>query len=255
MNHADPPDFTYAIPGDVRPEPARLLFAGGASRVSLRCAAQADLVGAAFYGPPPDVTEHGRVVTVSYGSLLRAWFDGWPLSRPAAHIDLRDRDAWHVQFRGGVANLDADLRGADLRSLEIAGGASGVVIALPAPKGIVPVRIRGGASDVCILRPSGTAIRVRITGGAASLRLDRMELGAVGGPTSWQSDGAGQTSDAYELEVIGGVNEFLVDAALDGRAAQTPYRSPPPASAPPPRPARTPLVVESDRDAFEANLF
>ena len=148
--------------------------------------------------------------------------DGWGWSRRSACIDLRAGDRWHVLLRGGASNLDADLRALDLRSFEITGGVSGLVLALPAPKGIVPLRIRGGAVNVCILRPAHTAIRARISGGVSSLRLDRMELGAVGGATSWESDGASDATNRYELEVNGGACNLLVDDPLEGQGGDHP---------------------------------
>jgi hypothetical protein len=253
MNPHEHPDFTFEIPNSGGADPARFVFAGGASRVRLCGAPQAELLRAEFFGPPPDVTEIGRMVTVSYPSLWRSWVDGWVWSRPSARIDLRAGDAWHVLFRGGAANLDADLRAVDVRSFEITGGVSGLVLALPAPKGIVPLRIRGGAVNVCILRPARAAMRVRLAGGVSSLRLDRMELGAVGGDISWESDGAADATDRYELEVDGGACDLLVDDSLEGQGGDHPYRSPPPAPAP--APARAPFVIEPDGLVLEANRY
>ena len=261
MNPHEHPDFTYEILGSGGTGPARFAFVGGASRVRVRGGAQAELLCAAFFGPPPDVAEMGRMVTVSYPSLLRNWIDGWGWARPSARIDLRAGEAWHVLFRSGASNLDADLRAVDLRSFEITGGVSGLVLALPAPKGIVPLRIRGGAANACILRPARAAMRVRLFGGVSSLRLDRMELGAVGGTTSWESDGAADATDRYELEVNGGACELLVDDSLDGQEGDdsggAPYRSPPPPAAPTPAraSASAPFVLAAGNSGFRANFY
>jgi hypothetical protein len=60
-------------------------------------------------------------------------------------------------------------------------GASQLEVRLPRPAGVVPVHIRGGASQVRIRQPAGVPVQLRVGSGVADLRFDEQEWGAVGG--------------------------------------------------------------------------
>jgi hypothetical protein len=98
----------------------------------------------------------------------------------------------------------------------VTGGVTTVTLLLPAPAGVVPLRLRGGVHKVSIRRPSGSAARVRIESGAAKLTLDTMHLGAVGGEVRWETPGLEAAPDRYELEVSGGANELTFGTDEDG---------------------------------------
>ena len=113
----------------------------------------------------------------------------WPLGRLRALVTRRSslaltldpRVPLDLEIAGGVAGLRADLRELDIRALTISGGASDVVMDLPAPAHELPVRIEGGASRTVVRRPTDAPVSVEIDGGASGLSIDDERLGAIGG--------------------------------------------------------------------------
>ncbi|MDF2743652.1 MAG: transcriptional regulatory protein [Actinomycetia bacterium] len=111
-----------------------------------------------------------------------------------------------------MAHLDADLRDLRLEALELGQGASQVEVRLPRPAGVVPVRIRGGASQVRIRRPAGVPVQLRVGRGVADLRFDEQEWGAVGGGLRLVTPEATQVPDRYEIEIASGATHLEISA-------------------------------------------
>jgi hypothetical protein len=160
---------------------------------------------ARFAGPPPAVREEADIVTIEYPGFAARL----PLWRRAAELRLDASVAWAIEFLGGVSNLRIDLRGIDLRSLEIRGGATRVVADLPEPKGEMAVRVSGGVSNLTIRRPDGVPAWLRITG-ASRLALDGQRLGAVGGEVRLESPGAADAAGHLDVYVGGGASNLTV---------------------------------------------
>jgi hypothetical protein len=110
----------------------RLEFTRGAAHLAIHGASMQDLFGAHFDQPVPSVAVDGGTVTVQYPRFSpRGWL------RPGAHrggkVTLNQDLAWRITVRGGVADLDADLRALCLEALELGQGASQVEVRLPRP--------------------------------------------------------------------------------------------------------------------------
>jgi hypothetical protein len=189
--------------------PARLEFRRSGSHITIKAAEHVGrLCRASFGGPPPKLREHDRTITIEYPLLARA---GWVhRTRRAATVTLAVGQPWELVFARGVAHLHVDFTPGELCSLEIAGGVSGAKLRLPAPRGVVPLRISGGARELEIMRPQRSAVRLRIGGGAHRLTLDDQRFGAIGGTTALDTPGAADASDRYEIEIAGGVSHLAV---------------------------------------------
>ena len=217
----------YTAPrGDV--ERGQLIFQSGAPRISLNAAALGqqmrmvaetaatrlrlsaasadddELVRATFVGPPPDARASSGVVTLRYRRRL---------------LDVRSREAavalhpgipWRLDVDGGVTDLDADLTGIQLERLEVDGGANHLRLVLPAPRRSVLLNLQGGSSTLEVLRPRGTALELRLRGGAARLRFDGQRLDSVGGHLRMASDDFAGAVDRYEVDVSGGAGELRI---------------------------------------------
>jgi hypothetical protein len=116
-----------------------------------------------------------------------------------------------VTLKGGMWQLTADLRELRLESLTVGGGASDVVVWLPAPVGVVGVVVSGGASSVRVHRPAGVAMRAAISGGASQLVFDGQRLGGVGGRNVLESPGFDAAADRYEMRFSGGASQVTID--------------------------------------------
>ena len=145
---------------------------------------------------------------VPYRNIKQPPFD-WRTAK--SNVWLNPAVPWDVSLKGGMWQLSADFRGLELRSLEVGGGASDVQIWLPAPAGVVPVRISGGASHVRLHRPAGSALRAEVTGGASQLVFDRQSLGSFGGRNRLETPGFAAASDRYEVRLSGGASQLDID--------------------------------------------
>ena len=185
----------------------RLVIVKGAARVDIRAdGALSDLYHAHF-DAPPQITVDGGTVTI--GQKRRFLPFDWRVAR--TDITLNPQVPWEVSLKGGMWKLTADLRGLELRSLDVDGGASDVQMWLPAPAGVVPIRISGGASHVRLHRPAGCAVRADVSGGASQIELDGRTQPSVGGRGRIETEGFAQTRDAYELRFTGGASHLEID--------------------------------------------
>ena len=191
----------FSAPLDARSQ-GRLEFSRGAAHIAIHGASMEDLFRAHFDQPAPSVDVDGGTVTVRYPRFGER---GWRLGAPrGGEVTLNKEVAWHIEARGGVANLNADLRDLRLDALDLGQGASQVEVRLSRPAGVVPVSIHGGASDVRIRRPAGVAVRLHVGHGVADLRFDEQAWGAVGGELQLATPEATQAPDRYEIEIASG---------------------------------------------------
>lgn len=182
----------------------RLEFTKGASEVHLTGdPGLGELYRATFEGPAPEITVGGGTVTVVQ---RRRFFQ----RAASCNFTLAASIPWDIMLRGGMWKLEADLRTLRLSSLEVAGGASDVEIDLPAPVGVVQVRLSGGASQVKLRRPAGTEARAEVSGGASQLVFDDQSLGMVGGRAVLASPGFDAAADRYEIRFTGGASQVTV---------------------------------------------
>ncbi|MBS2029644.1 MAG: MarR family transcriptional regulator [Deltaproteobacteria bacterium] len=178
----------------------------GASRLTLGGGADNDhLYQARFTGRRPEITVSGGTVHMSYPMF--AFLD---FRKVAAEVDLNSAVPWDIELTGGISKVRAALEDLRLTSLNVRGGASAVEIALPAPHGVVQVRITGGASHLQLTRPKGSAMRIQVHGGASHISFDDQHLGAVGGVTRLSSSGFESATDRYELELTGGASHLSI---------------------------------------------
>jgi DNA-binding MarR family transcriptional regulator len=185
----------------------RLEFTKGAAKVNLRGdGSLTELYRASFVGPAPEITVSGGIVTVQQRRRFR------PFDWRSQSVDFALSTAvpWDISLRGGMWKLIADFSALRVTALEITGGASDIEVTLPAPVGIVPVRVSGGASEVLLRRPAGTEARAELNGGASQLIFDGQRLGAVGGRMVLSSGGFAEAADRYEIRFTGGASQVMV---------------------------------------------
>jgi hypothetical protein len=87
----------------------RLEFPRGAAHLAIHGATMEDLFWARFDQPVPSVAVDGGTITVRYPRFSpRDWLR--PGARRGGEVTLNQDLAWRITVRGGVAELDADLR-------------------------------------------------------------------------------------------------------------------------------------------------
>jgi DNA-binding MarR family transcriptional regulator len=175
----------------------------GASHVTINGEASPDELYRADFGRTvPDVQVAGGLVRVRY---RRRWLGASP-----GRIGLNPTIPWALRLKGGASQVTADLTDLTVRSVDISGGASMAELDLPAPSGVVRIKISGGASQVRLRRPVDSALQVRLRGGANGVRIDNEQL-SIGSEAHWESPGAASAPDRYELEISGGANHVNVE--------------------------------------------
>jgi DNA-binding MarR family transcriptional regulator len=199
----------------------RLVFVTGAPSVRIAGATDlgGDLYRARFSGAVPSARVRDGVVTIRYPRF--AWFDwrtriGDQWLNASAHwrrdstdLALNASFPWSVELRGGATAMTADFRAIRLTSLTIAGGAGSVSIQLGQPAGVVRVRVKGGAGDVLVRRPTGVPAILSVEGGYRTATLDGT---AAWSPGRMASDGAETAADRIEVGISGGANRVTVSA-------------------------------------------
>lgn len=197
---------TFATPlGSV--ESGRLVFANGATRLTLRAGAGIDdLYRARFEGSAPQVKAEDGIVTVRFSKRFRL-FDRRTQS---AEVTLNPAVTWAIEVRGGAFAVEADLSGLQLTSFALTWGCSDLALTLPEPSGAVPISLSGGASKVSIRRPRGVEARLSVKGGVGTLTFDEQRFDAVGGKVQLQSPGYNGASDRYDIEISGSAGAITV---------------------------------------------
>ena len=118
-----------------------------------------------------------------------------------AEVTLSVAIPWWIAIQGGASEVTAELGGLDLAGLEVKGGASMIRLELPAPSGVVPIRISGGASVITIRRPTGVAARAHLKGWASEFVFDDQTFSDLGNNARLQSSGFEPTAPCYDIEV------------------------------------------------------
>jgi TetR/AcrR family tetracycline transcriptional repressor len=127
-------------------------------------------------------------------------------------IELNPRRPWRFKVQAPTWNTVLDVGGLDVREIHVDSGASRVECFLPRPRGVVPIHISSGVVSVSLHRPKGTAVVAVVHTGAVKLKLDEFSTKVAVFDVHWQSEGAADAADRYELDVSSGVVKFELDS-------------------------------------------
>ncbi|HVD14856.1 MAG TPA: adenylate/guanylate cyclase domain-containing protein [Actinomycetota bacterium] len=166
-----------------------------------------DLYRTRFEGAPPKVRVRDGVVAIEYGPRFRP--ADW--GRQAAEVTLNPSVRWRIEAPRGLERLRADLSAVQLLGMEVQHATRDVEVTLAQPVGPVLLQFAGGASDVTIHRPTGTAVRVRAAGGASRVAFDDQFFKAVAGEAVWTTTDFDQAGDRYQIDFSRGLQDVVVD--------------------------------------------
>jgi len=188
-------------------ESGRLVVSCGISRLTVRAdKGIAGLYQARFEGPLPGVKSKDGVVTIRYPRRLL----GLGEKQGQAVVALSVAIPWRMVIQGGAAEVVAELGGLNLAGLEIKGGFSMICLNLPAPSGVVPIRIMGGAPEITVRRPAGVAARVHLKGWVSELVFDDQTISGADNNMRLQSSGFDPTAPYYDIEITSYANRVTI---------------------------------------------
>ena len=131
-------------------------------------------------------------------------------------VELSPAYTWHIKVHGGTWNTALDLGGLRVSGVELDSGAGNVSCTLPAPIGVVPIRVNSGIVGVTLHRPRGAAVHATVSSGSAKVRLDDRLIRAVGPDVHWDAPGAAGSADRYDLTVCSGCVRVTMDTSAPG---------------------------------------
>jgi AcrR family transcriptional regulator len=200
-----------------------LAIDSGSYRVNVRAAAPGavDVAGSAGGGGAAsvDVRPGGLVVVRSRRGGNRG------------AVMLNAGYTWYIKLHGATWNSVLDLSGLRISGIELDSGAGKVTCTLPAPSGVVPIRVNSGIVGVTFHRPSNTAVHATVSSGSVKVRLDDQLMRATAADVQWDSPGALRSDDRYDLTVYSGCVRVTMDASA-------------PAAPPPPAPVALPRDMQ-----------
>ena len=164
---------------------------------------------------------------------------------------LNPRYAWQIKLHGGTWNNELDLTGLRVTGVELDSGAGNVAITLPAPEGLVPVKVNSGLVGVALHRPLGTAAQAIVKSGSVKLRFDGHPMKATGVDVHWESPGASRSRDRYEVTVHSGCVRVTLDASAPAARA---HAAPPVTDGGAPAASWAPAIVELLIDGIARRL-
>jgi AcrR family transcriptional regulator len=129
-------------------------------------------------------------------------------------VELSPDYTWYIKVHGGTWNTVLDLSGLRLSGIELDSGAGKLTCTLPAPAGVVPIRVNSGIVGVTFHRPRNTAVHATISSGSVKVRLDERLIRAVGSDVHWDTPEALRSDDRYDLTVYSGCVRVTMDDSL-----------------------------------------
>ena len=161
-------------------------------------------------GPPP----HLRGTDVS-GTARPGQAALVELSAPGAArltVTLNTAVSWRLVLGGGTTRTTADLRGARLTGIAFTAGSSVISVALPRPRGSVPVQLAGGASQFLLSLPSGVPARVTAAGGAGEVALPGQDHVGVPDGSVFTTSGWAGDAPGFDIDATAGASRVAVTA-------------------------------------------
>lgn len=160
--------------------------------------------------PPPHLTQAGAGGTAQPGQGTVV-----DLSAPGASavtVTLNAAVRWRLVLGGGTTRTTADLRGTRVTGISLTAGSDVVSLALPRPRGIVTVRLTGGASQFLLSLPRGVPARVTAAGGAGGVSLEGRDHAGIAGGSVFTTPGWTGGAPGFDIDATAGAARVTVTA-------------------------------------------
>jgi hypothetical protein len=156
--------------------------------------------------PPPQLrTASANAVT---GALVELSAKG----ASAVTVNLNAAVSWRLDLGGGTTRTVADLRGAQVAGISFTAGSDVIDLALPRPRGSVPVQLTAGASEVLLSLPGGIPARVTAAAGAGEISLEGQDHVGVAGGSVFTTPGWAPGVAGFDIDATAGAARVAVTA-------------------------------------------
>jgi hypothetical protein len=160
--------------------------------------------------PPPYLRETGGSGTAPPGQDTVVG-----LSAPGASavtVTLNAAVSWRLVLGGGTTRTSADLRGGQVTGIAFTAGSDVISLALPRPRGSVPVQLAGGSSQFLLSLPGGVPARVTAVGGAGEVALEGQDHVGVAGGSVFTTPGWAPGVPGFDIDATAGAARVAVTA-------------------------------------------
>jgi hypothetical protein len=130
-----------------------------------------------------------------------------------AEIQLNSRVSWTLKLTGGLTEQTVDMQAGGLATLTVAGGSAHTALLLPAPKGTVPLTVKGPLGDLTVTSGTGVPVRLKLTGGATSAIVNGKPHASVKPGTTLTPTGWTKAKNRYDLTIGDTVTAVQVSAS------------------------------------------
>jgi hypothetical protein len=125
-------------------------------------------------------------------------------------IVLNTRVRWTLRLHGGAASTDIDLSNARVDGVDLQGGATRIDLALPAPNGLMPVRMSGGVDQFRVRLRGATPVRVQVQSGAGQVTLAGDTHRGIAPGTEFTAYGWDRGGSGIDLTAAAGMSALTV---------------------------------------------
>ncbi len=158
--------------------------------------------------PPPQLREASGPAQPGQGTVV-------DLSAPGAAavtVTLNAAVSWRLVLGGGTTRTTADLRGGQVTGIAFTAGSDVISLALPRPRGSVPVQLAGGASQFLLSLPGGVPARVTAAGGAGEISLEGQDHVGVAGGSVLTTPGWAPGVAGFDIDATAGAARVAITA-------------------------------------------
>jgi hypothetical protein len=220
---AAPPGSPAAPPGSDAP-PVATSISGPVGGVSAATFDLVDGAGSVTMRAAPLGADLYRVATPAgsdvaprierAGSSLKLFLPHGSKGAPDEVDILLNADIrWTLRLDGGAVHKTVDLTRATVDAIDLSGGARTIELALPAPQGLMPVRMAGGVDQFRVSLPGATPVRVRVQSGAGAVTLPGSAYRGIAPGRSFTANGWGSGATGVDLLAEAGMAALTVTAA------------------------------------------
>jgi hypothetical protein len=138
-------------------------------------------------------------------------------SQGSGRLDVRlnEKIAWGLRLSGGMKNASLTLADADLRGIDVRGGAARLDMTLPGLDETLPIRMSGGVNTWNIITAREVPVTMVLRDGGGEVVLNGERARNIDRGTTLRAKVDGDDDDGLEIEAVAGLGKLTVEPADD----------------------------------------